>query len=261
MPGRRWISAWFILTAPLMLWDAGYCLMRPRSMVGGDLHWIWPVYEFYGKVDHVYGIKAFEDGEGFANAAGYTGSSMTLAKTVLYVSQEYFCGFCAIGHNALSGMLFYWILPNIAWITISVLIMYTLGGDILHGLNLANQAKSTSALSSSSSSKSTPSLASHPNSEIRTAATTMATMPTMNNSLGSSIPGVVGTNSSEDMNTSGRRGTLKFRAWWSKKKVELISGRQGGGGEDTGTVMLNEHEHDIHMLFTLFKGNVHGHRR
>ncbi|GAW08726.1 hypothetical protein LENED_010807 [Lentinula edodes] len=167
MAGRRWITVWYILTAPLMLWDAGYCLMRPRSMVGGDLHWIWAFYEFYGNVDHVYGVKAFEDGEGFANAAavlnvienffaviylwmthvcpselaplaGYTGSAMTLAKTLLYVSQEYFCGFCAIGHNTFPGMLSYWILPNVAWITISGLIMYHLGKDILWSLRLSS---------------------------------------------------------------------------------------------------------------------------
>ena len=59
-------------------------------MVGGDLHWLWKPYEMYANVDHVrlarvlqqytflkpffilqvYGVKAFENGEGFANAAG-----------------------------------------------------------------------------------------------------------------------------------------------------------------------------------------------
>lgn len=60
-------------------------------MVGGDLHWAWKLYDFYGQIDKVrrlypscpepainffsspmqiYGVKAFEDGDGFANAAG-----------------------------------------------------------------------------------------------------------------------------------------------------------------------------------------------
>lgn len=26
---------------------------RPRSMVGGDLHWLWKFYELYGSVDYV----------------------------------------------------------------------------------------------------------------------------------------------------------------------------------------------------------------
>ncbi|GLB44886.1 hypothetical protein LshimejAT787_1802230 [Lyophyllum shimeji] len=30
---------------------------------------IWKPYELYEKVDYVYGVKAFENGEGFAGAA------------------------------------------------------------------------------------------------------------------------------------------------------------------------------------------------
>ncbi|KAG6813672.1 hypothetical protein H0H92_008520 [Tricholoma furcatifolium] len=137
-----WISTWFVLTAPLMLWDAGYCLMRPRSMVGGDLHWIWKPYELYEKVDYVYGVQAFENGEGFAGAAavlnvleismnlvylylaharasdvaplfGYTGAVMTLAKTILYMSQEYFCNGCSTGHNNLRTTVLFWVMPNL----------------------------------------------------------------------------------------------------------------------------------------------------
>ncbi|KAF9457858.1 hypothetical protein BDZ94DRAFT_1174793 [Collybia nuda] len=154
-----WISLWFIFTAPLMLWDAGYCLMRPRSMVGGDLHWIWKFYDVYGSVDRVYGIKAFEDGEGFAGAAavlnvieiltnitylyqahisrsdlapllGYTGAIMTLSKTILYTSQEYFCNGCSVGHNDFLVAFLFWIMPNLVWITFSSLIIWRLGKDI-----------------------------------------------------------------------------------------------------------------------------------
>ncbi|KAG6820872.1 hypothetical protein H0H93_010216 [Arthromyces matolae] len=135
--------------------------MRPRSMVGGDLHWIWKPYELYEKVDYVYGVKAYENGEGFAGAAGitntlirhsftllnaylkavlnvleismnliylflvyikvsdvaplfgYTGAVMTLAKTILYTSQEYFCSGCSTGHNDPSVAFFFWIMPNL----------------------------------------------------------------------------------------------------------------------------------------------------
>lgn len=31
----------------------GFAFYRPRSMVGGDLHWIWKPYEMYEKVDYV----------------------------------------------------------------------------------------------------------------------------------------------------------------------------------------------------------------
>lgn len=64
---RTWISLWFGLSTLLVLWgersaqvvrawiyntdclefpsDAGYCLLRPRSMLGGDLHWLWKPYQ------------------------------------------------------------------------------------------------------------------------------------------------------------------------------------------------------------------------
>ncbi|TFK70543.1 hypothetical protein BDN72DRAFT_766262 [Pluteus cervinus] len=158
-----WISLWFLFSAPLMLWDAGYCLMRPRSMVGGDLHWLWKPYEMYGNVDLVYGIKAYENNEGFTNAAailnilenlltlaylfmvhiipsdlapilGYTGASITLAKTILYTSQEYFCGGCSVGHNAFYVKFLFWILPNIIWSTFCFLIIRRLGRDIAASL-------------------------------------------------------------------------------------------------------------------------------
>ncbi|KAJ7116518.1 hypothetical protein C8R44DRAFT_792752 [Mycena epipterygia] len=155
-----WISLWFLLTAPLMIWDAGYCLMRPRSMVGGDLYWFWAPYRLYGMVDHVYGVKAFEDGDGFASAAailnlletfaniaylvgthvyefraapliGYTGATMTLGKTILYGAQEYFCNGCAVGHNSPFNLFAFWIFPNIMWMVFPGLIMWRLGSDML----------------------------------------------------------------------------------------------------------------------------------
>jgi len=158
-----WITLWILITAPMMLWDAGYCLMRPRSMVGGDLHWFWKPYEYYEKVDYVYGVKAFENGEGFAGAAavlnilenltniiylyqsyisqsdvapvfGYTGAVMTLAKTLLYISQEYFCNGCSVGHNDLLVTFCFWIMPNITWIAFCSLIIRRLGKDITSSL-------------------------------------------------------------------------------------------------------------------------------
>lgn len=83
---RGWISIWFFISSLAVLWDAGFCffryvgghgqrghatktndglslpsapldvslsLSRPRSMVGGDLHWIWKPYSLYMNVDYV----------------------------------------------------------------------------------------------------------------------------------------------------------------------------------------------------------------
>ncbi|KAK7461935.1 hypothetical protein VKT23_008366 [Stygiomarasmius scandens] len=163
MSNKSWISYWFALSSVVMFWDAGYCLMRPRSMAGGDLYWLWKPYTYYEQVDLVYGVQAFENGEGFASAAavmnvienltallylymnhiskselsplvGYSAAIMTMAKTVLYVGQELFCGLCAVGHNETSVIISYWAFPNALWFTVSCLIMWSLGKDISSSL-------------------------------------------------------------------------------------------------------------------------------
>ncbi|TFY75562.1 hypothetical protein EWM64_g8448 [Hericium alpestre] len=163
-----WISLWFLLTTPVILWDAFYCFFRPRSMVGGDLHWIWQPYSIYQEIDYVYGIKALEDNNGFTNAqsflnlvetlmnvsylylahvsgwqaaslVGYTGAVMTFSKTVLYWLQEYYCGGCSVGHNNLQDLLVYWVLPNSLWLLLPGSIIYTLGRDIAASINTASR--------------------------------------------------------------------------------------------------------------------------
>lgn len=62
---------WLAVSLPLVIWDTGYVLLRPHSMPGGALHWpIWAPYELYGRVDHVYGFKAWNAGSGFTAAQG-----------------------------------------------------------------------------------------------------------------------------------------------------------------------------------------------
>ncbi|KAF8577834.1 hypothetical protein K439DRAFT_1417836 [Ramaria rubella] len=164
------ITAWFILTTPVILWDAGYCFMRPRSMAGGDLHWIWKPYELYQEVDYVYGVRALENNEGFTNAqsllnlvetalnlyyvylanvvgspsapvVGFASIVMTFSKTVLYWAQEYYCGLCSVGHNSWPDLILLWIVPNGLWLLVPALIIYKLGGDI--GTALRANARTT----------------------------------------------------------------------------------------------------------------------
>ncbi|KAH0826330.1 hypothetical protein J3R83DRAFT_5283 [Lanmaoa asiatica] len=183
-----WITLWFLLTAPVIFWDAMYCFVRPRSMVGGDLHWIWEPYGIYQDIDYVYGIKALEENNGFTNAQckpfivrflyitpliflhtallnlvetalnltyvylahvsswsgapllGFAAVTMTLSKTVLYWAQEYYCGLCAVGHNAWGDLLLYWVLPNGLWLVFPSMIAWRLGGDIINSLSAASQS-------------------------------------------------------------------------------------------------------------------------
>ncbi|KAF6752853.1 hypothetical protein DFP72DRAFT_903798 [Ephemerocybe angulata] len=162
-----WISLWFLITVPVIAWDVGYCFARPRSFEGGDLHWIWRPYAIYQNIDLVYGVEAYERGDGFTNAqslmnvletlgniaylylahvalspvaplVGFTSAALTLAKTILYWAQEYYCGYCSLGHNSLKDIAVFWILPNGLWIVIPTLITLKLGSDIAGVLRKAD---------------------------------------------------------------------------------------------------------------------------
>jgi len=160
-----WISLWFLITAPIILWDAGYVLMRPRSMEGGDLRWFWSSFELFERIDHVYSVKGYHEKAGFAPAAavsnlietslnlaylytvhisprniapllGFSGASLTLSKTTLWILQEYYCGGCSMSDkDQFSDIFKFWICPNIVWYTFCTLIVARLGGDISSSLN------------------------------------------------------------------------------------------------------------------------------
>ena len=60
---------WMAVSLPLIAWDAGYVLGRPATMPGGNLHWpLWTPYKLYGEVDHMYGFKQWNAGNGFTAA-------------------------------------------------------------------------------------------------------------------------------------------------------------------------------------------------
>jgi len=77
---------WLLISLPLVTWDAGYCMLRPYSMPGGSLHWpIWAPYELYGKVDYIYGWKAFNEHNGFTNAQTF----LNIIESAMYVYYLY----------------------------------------------------------------------------------------------------------------------------------------------------------------------------
>jgi len=43
---------------------------------------------------------------------GFSTNLMTLSKTALYFAQEYFCGFCNIGHNNAKDLILFYICTN-----------------------------------------------------------------------------------------------------------------------------------------------------
>jgi len=55
-------------------------------MPGGSLHWpIWKPYELYGKVDYIYGWKAFNENNGFTAAQTF----LNVAEELMYIYYLY----------------------------------------------------------------------------------------------------------------------------------------------------------------------------
>ncbi|EJT82153.1 hypothetical protein GGTG_02127 [Gaeumannomyces tritici R3-111a-1] len=78
--------AWLAVSLPLVAWDTGYILLRPRSMPGGDLHWpLWVPYDLYGRVDHIYGFKQWHLNNGFTAAQG----SLNIIESLMYLYYLY----------------------------------------------------------------------------------------------------------------------------------------------------------------------------
>jgi len=152
IPG--WIVAWLIISSLVVCWDCGFVLMRPRSMPGGDLHWIWKPYALYIQIDRLYGDMedTFGWGQGIMNVVenclnffavflhfrgsptglvvAFLSIGLTLAKTVLYYIMDLWCGFCQSGHNDTFTFWTLYILPNWIWIVIPTIAVITLGTKI-----------------------------------------------------------------------------------------------------------------------------------
>lgn len=55
-------------------------------MPGGKLHWpLWAPYELYGKVDYIYGWKAFNEKNGFTAAQGF----LNMVESAMYMYYLY----------------------------------------------------------------------------------------------------------------------------------------------------------------------------
>ncbi|KAI9679762.1 MAG: hypothetical protein M1817_004776 [Caeruleum heppii] len=60
---------WLLFSVPLVLWDTAYVFLRPHSMTHGALHWpLFVPYKLYATVDYIYGLPAWEEGNGFTMA-------------------------------------------------------------------------------------------------------------------------------------------------------------------------------------------------
>ncbi|KAF9007519.1 hypothetical protein BDQ17DRAFT_220551 [Cyathus striatus] len=161
---HTWITVWFIFSGIITIWDAFYIVLRPRSLEGGDLRWLWATYQRYEEVDKIYDPQ---DPSGYLGSIavlsfievalemvyvygvhvspfpsaplyGFAGTVMILAKTIGYATQEYLCDWCTIGHNESVGEIVgYWLSPIVIWSFFCYLVIRRLGGDISESMRIA----------------------------------------------------------------------------------------------------------------------------
>jgi hypothetical protein len=73
---------WLLTSIPLVFWDATFVFLRPHSFPGGKYHWpIWSPYAIQAELDYTYGIKKWEEGDGFNGAQ----SAVNIVENVIYL--------------------------------------------------------------------------------------------------------------------------------------------------------------------------------
>jgi len=168
-----WISVWLFISNFVVTWDALYIFFRPRSLIGGDLHWIWKPYGLYESVDLAYSTEHFLKHDGFPAAQatmniieiiinwaylylchvspspispvfGFMGAALTWGKTVLYWLVDYYCGpkgWCNSGQDNTWTWILLYAFPNGLWLVFPFAILLTLGRQLARELTFANSLR------------------------------------------------------------------------------------------------------------------------
>uniref|UniRef100_A0A7R9UZE2 EXPERA domain-containing protein n=1 Tax=Chlamydomonas euryale TaxID=1486919 RepID=A0A7R9UZE2_9CHLO len=166
-----WLTPWLVISGVLVVWDAGYVLMRPRSMPGGDLFWLWRPYPLYASVDRAYGLEGLESGDGFAPAQSWLnlvevllhwlsvwlmqgkqtahagdllafGSQLTTFwKTLLYGLNDVCRKEPWTAHSDPFNMVFFYLIPNGFWLVLPALAVGQLGSRLLVLLQKAKRGR------------------------------------------------------------------------------------------------------------------------
>lgn len=159
-----WLVAWLIIASPVVVWDFSFLLLRPSSLPGGDLHWLFQPYSLYIEIDRRY--NDMEDTFGLAQAwmnavevllsyvavimhfRGDTRSrllafmtlTMTWWKTVCYMIQymEICNGGAYIAGVDQFSLIFLFLLPNGAWLLFPGLGMLQLYNSISRSITAAS---------------------------------------------------------------------------------------------------------------------------
>lgn len=166
------VLGWISVSSLLVVWDAAFVLLRPRTLVGGDLHYLFSPYALYIEVDRLYGdledkfvvaqslMNLLEVGLALiglfwyvrsskaASCARWCGSllmliaqSMTLGKTVLYIGLDWMQGWKHTAHNDTVTFLSLYLLPNGMWIWMPAVVICSIFGRVVAGAYRNEKAK------------------------------------------------------------------------------------------------------------------------
>ncbi|KAI5476470.1 hypothetical protein MNV49_007717 [Pseudohyphozyma bogoriensis] len=126
-------------------------------------------YKLYATIDYVYGIKTFEDRDGFTSAqailnlcenmmnftylylwkvghagaplVGLVSATCTFWKTILYWLMDQQCGWCQSGHNDLKTWITLFAIPNGFWIVVPFLIIVSFTSETTRRLAMLSKLK------------------------------------------------------------------------------------------------------------------------
>lgn len=160
LPG--WLVGWFLVASPIVLYDATFLLLRPRTLPGGDLNWLWRLYDLYITVDKRYGDMAdtFNIAQAWLNYVevilsllavwlhwrrdgrsvplAFLALAFTFWKTTIYMLQyTEACGGGAYHkHNDLFALIFLFIVPNCFWLAVPLLGLSSLWSTLCQSLRV-----------------------------------------------------------------------------------------------------------------------------
>lgn len=165
-----WMFWWNIISIVLLLWDASFVLLRPSSLPGGPLDFLFPGYSLYTEVDTSYGdmedffvpaqslLNLFEvllhtsalimytreNTRPRATIIEFAASAMTCSKTVLYLTVEACSGFARVTHNVKpETALLVWFVPAMLWVVFPFAICWILGNKLAAAISLDDHRATT----------------------------------------------------------------------------------------------------------------------
>ena len=170
LPRFWWV--WLTVQLVVVTWDLGYILLRPHTLPGGALAFLYKPYVLYSTIDLVYGVRndefnAFGIGQSLMNVlenltylfglwqyrvrhnknlalvVWFGALVATFSKTVLYSFVEIGDGNRNVSHNDWFRFIFLYIVPNNVWTVVPGIFIFAVFGPLL--VRRLNNAKTAAA--------------------------------------------------------------------------------------------------------------------